>query len=67
MSIHASCCEALTSPRPFSALLWWQEWQELEAAKDEGDAGAAGKEQVPALLQMAANQVQQDESLTEVR
>lgn len=51
----------------------WQEWQQLEAAVPEGGeneaAVAAGDEKkvVPALLQMAANQVQQDESLTEVR
>ena len=40
-----------------------QEWQELEAGGQEESIPAAS---VPALLQMAANQVQQDMSLTEV-
>ena len=48
----------------------WQEWLELEAAKSEGGGGGdgdgGGEEKVPALLQMAASQVQHDESLTKV-
>lgn len=48
----------------------WQEWLELEAAKSEGggdgDGDGGGEEKVPALLQMAASQIQHDESLTEV-
>lgn len=43
-----------------------QEWLELEASKADGDGDAEGEEKVPALLQMAASQVQHDESLTEV-
>ncbi|CAN0188604.1 unnamed protein product [Ectocarpus sp. 6 AP-2014] len=49
-----------------------KEWQELEAANTEVEEGGAGggddgkgEKKVPALLQMAANQVQQDETLTE--
>lgn len=59
-----------TNTTPCSVLSpFHQEWQELEAAKPESDENdaASGQEKVPALLQMAANQVQQDESLTEVR
>ncbi|CAB1114985.1 unnamed protein product [Ectocarpus sp. CCAP 1310/34] len=49
-----------------------KEWQELEAANTEVEEGGGGcgdggegENKVPALLQMAANQVQQDETLTE--
>lgn len=48
-----------------------QELDELdllsEDVREGGDAVGEGEVRVPALLQMAANQVQQDSSLTKVR
>lgn len=42
-----------------------QEWEELEK-KSEVAPGQVDESRVPVLLQMAAHQVQQDASLTEV-